>query len=180
VVLDYLKQNQTRITPGSFSVRTYSPDASMSLDAPTVRNLELPALFELIDRTRTPIGARRLRAWLGAPMRDAESIELRLGAVAELAAAADLRESLGSALKPVGDLERLASRAAQGHANARELVALRRSLEAIPALRDGLGACEALVIRELTGQISGAPGRRDPGRFRPRARRHRRGLAQRT
>ncbi|HET6311162.1 MAG TPA: DNA mismatch repair protein MutS [Candidatus Nitrosotalea sp.] len=157
VVLDYLKQNQTRITPGSFSVRTYSPDASMSLDAPTVRNLELPALFELIDRTRTPIGARRLRAWLSSPMRDAESIELRLGAVAELASAADLRESLGSALKPVGDLERVASRAAQGHANARELVALRRSLEAIPALRDGLGACEALVIRELTGQISGAP-----------------------
>jgi DNA mismatch repair protein MutS len=129
----------------------------MSLDAPTVRNLELPALFELIDRTRTPIGARRLRSWLGAPMRDAESIELRLAAVAELASAADLRESLGAALKPVGDLERLASRAAQGHANARELVALRRSLEAIPALRGVLGACEALVIRELTGQISGAP-----------------------
>jgi DNA mismatch repair protein MutS len=157
VVLDYLKQNQTRITPGSFSVRTYSPDAAMSLDAPTVRNLELPALFDLIDRTRTPIGARRLRSWLGAPLRDAESIELRLGAVAELASAADLRESLGVALKPVGDLERLASRAAQGHANARELVALRRSLEAIPALREKLGACEALVIRELTGQISGAP-----------------------
>ena len=157
VVLDYLKQNQTRITPGTFSVRTYSPNASMSLDAATVRNLELPALFELIDRTRTPIGARRLRAWLGSPMRDAESIELRLGAVAELASAAARRESLGAALKPVGDLERLASRAAQGHANARELVALRRSLEAIPALRDVLGAFEALVIRELTGQISDAP-----------------------
>ena len=157
VVLDYLKQNQTRITPGSFSVRTYSPDASMSLDAPTVRNLELPALFELIDRTRTPIGARRLRSWLGAPMRDAESIELRLGAVAELESAASLRETLAAALKPVGDLERLASRAAQGHANARELVALRRSLEAIPALREKLGACESLVIRELTGQISDAP-----------------------
>jgi len=157
VVLDYLKQNQTRITPGSFSVRTYSPDASMFLDAPTVRNLELPALFELIDRTRTPIGARRLRTWLGSPMRDAESIELRLGAVAELVGTADLRETLGGALKPVGDLERLASRAAQGHANARELVALRRSLEAIPALRDVLGACGALVVRELTGQISAAP-----------------------
>jgi DNA mismatch repair protein MutS len=129
----------------------------MSLDAPTVRNLELPALFELIDRTRTPIGARRLRGWLGAPMRDAESIELRLAAVAELALSADLRDSLGARLKPVGDLERLASRAAQGHANARELVALRRSLEAIPALRERLGACDALVIRELTAQISGAP-----------------------
>ena len=136
VVLDYLKQNQTRITPGSFTVRTYSPDATMSLDAATVRNLELPALTELVDRTRTPIGARRLRAWLGAPMRDAESIELRLGAVAELASSADLCASPGDALKPVGDLERLVSRAAQGHANARELVALRRSLEAIPALQD--------------------------------------------
>src|ERR1700694_1330249 len=78
VVLDYLKQNQAHIAPGSFSVRTYSPDSTMSLDAATVRNLELPALVELVDRTRTPIGARRLRAWLGAPMRDAEAIELRL------------------------------------------------------------------------------------------------------
>jgi DNA mismatch repair protein MutS len=157
VVLDYLKQNQTRIAPGSFTVRTYSPDATMPLDAATVRNLELPALVELIDRTRTPIGARRLRAWLGAPMRDAESIELRLGAVAELVSSADLREALAAALKPVGDLERLVSRAAQGHATARELVALRRSLEAIPILQKALGACRALVIRELAGQISEAP-----------------------
>src|SRR5260221_3820062 len=129
----------------------------MSLDAATVRNLELPALIELVDRTRTPIGARRLRALLGAPMRDAESIELRLGAVAELAASADLREALSRALKPVGDLERLASRSAQGHASARELVALRRSLEAIPALQEALVTCHALATRELGGQISPAP-----------------------
>ncbi|HXI95649.1 MAG TPA: DNA mismatch repair protein MutS, partial [Candidatus Acidoferrum sp.] len=157
VVLDYLKQNQARISPGSFSVRTYSPDSTMSLDAATVRNLELPALTELIDRTRTPIGARRLRAWLGAPMRDAESIELRLGAVAELVSAADLRDRLAAALKPVGDLERLTARAAQGHASARELVALRRALEAIPSLREAAAACEALVTRELAGQVSSAP-----------------------
>jgi DNA mismatch repair protein MutS len=157
VVLDYLKQNQTRIVPGSFTVRTYSPDSSMLLDPATVRNLELPALVELIDRTRTPIGARRLRAWLGAPMRDAESIELRLGAVAELVASADQREALANALKPVGDLERLTSRSAQGHSTARELVALRRSLEAIPFLQAALVTCQALVIRELAGQISEAP-----------------------
>ena len=90
-------------------------------------------------------------------MRDAESIELRLAGVAELVASADLREALGTALKPVGDLERLTSRAAQGHANARELVALRRSLDAIPGLQGTLRAGQALVIRELAGQISGAP-----------------------
>jgi DNA mismatch repair protein MutS len=161
VVLDYLKQNQTRIVPGSFTVRTYSPDSSMPLDAATVRNLELPALVELIDRTRTPIGARRLRAWLGAPMRDAESIELRLGAVAELVASADQREALANALKPVGDLERLTSRSSQGHASARELVALRRSLEAIPFLQAALVACQALVIRELAGQVGEAPALAD-------------------
>jgi DNA mismatch repair protein MutS len=157
VVLDYLKQNQTHVAPGSFSVRTYSPDATMPLDAATVRNLELSSLTSLIDHTRTPIGARRLRAWLGAPMRDAESIELRLGAVDELASEPDLRDRVAAALKEVGDLERLVSRAAQGRASARELVALRKSLEAIPAVQEAVTTCRALAIRELTGAISPAP-----------------------
>jgi DNA mismatch repair protein MutS len=157
VVLDYLKQIQTRVGPGLLSVRTYSPDATMPLDAATVRNLELPELIKLVDHTRTPIGARRLRTWLGAPLRDAESIELRLSAVDELVAAPTLQDRLATALKDVGDLERLVSRAAQGRAGARDLVALRRSLDAIPAVRDAAGACEALAIRELAAQITAAP-----------------------
>ncbi|HXN90778.1 MAG TPA: DNA mismatch repair protein MutS [Candidatus Sulfotelmatobacter sp.] len=157
VILDYLKQNQTRVAPGTFSVRTYSPDATMPLDAATVRNLELPALVQLVDRTSTAIGARQLRNWMGAPLRDAESIELRLAAVDELVTAATLRDRLQGALRPVGDLERLVARAAQGHASARELVGLRLSLEALPAVQDVLGACEALVTRELAGQVTGAP-----------------------
>ena len=157
VVLDYLKQNQTRVGPGVFSVRTYSPDATMPLDAATVRNLELPALVDLVDRTSTPVGARQLRSWLGAPLRDAESIELRLAAVDELVSSAPQRDVLQAALKPVGDLERLVSRSAQGHATARELVGLRRSLEAVPAVQEALSGCSALVTRELAGQVSAAP-----------------------
>ena len=157
VILDYLKQNQARVVPGSFSVRTYSPDATMPLDAATVRNLELPALTVMVDRTATPVGARQLRSWLSAPLRDAESIELRLAAVDELVASPALRDGLQSVLRPVGDLERLVSRAAQGHATARELVALRRSLDAIPALQAALGACSALVTRELAGEVNAAP-----------------------
>ncbi|HEY6114435.1 MAG TPA: DNA mismatch repair protein MutS [Candidatus Dormibacteraeota bacterium] len=157
VILDYLRQNQTRVVPGAFTVRTYSPETTMPLDAATVRNLELPALVQLIDRTCTPIGARQLRAWLGAPLRDAESIELRLAAVAELAGSPDLRESLHAVLRPVGDLERLLARASQGHASARELVILRRSLEAIPAVEGALAECAALVTRQLAGEVTGAP-----------------------
>jgi DNA mismatch repair protein MutS len=129
----------------------------MPIDAATVRNLELPELIKLVDHTRTPIGARRLRTWLGAPLRDAESIELRLSAVDELVGAPTLQDRLATALKDVGDLERLVSRAAQGRAGARDLVALRRSLEAIPAVHDAAGACEALAIRELAAQITAAP-----------------------
>ena len=157
VVLDYLKQNQTNVTPGSLTVRTYSPDATMPLDAATVRNLELPALGALIDHTRTAIGARRLRAWLGAPMRDAESIELRLGAVDELSTSPGLRDRLALALKEVGDLERLVSRAAQGRASARELVALRRSLEAIPGIQEALVELQALAVRALANDVTAAP-----------------------
>jgi DNA mismatch repair protein MutS len=129
----------------------------MPLDAATVRNLELPALVSLMDRTATPVGTRQLRAWLGAPLRDAESIQLRLAAVDELVSVPEVRDRLQAALKPVGDLERLVSRAAQGHATARELVALRRSLEAIPAVQEALGACSALVSRDLASQVSAAP-----------------------
>ena len=64
---------------------------------------------------------------------------------------------MAAGLKEVGDLERLVSRAAQGRASARELVALRRSLEAIPALQEALTACSALAIRGLAAEISAAP-----------------------
>ena len=157
VLLDYLKANQARLGPEVLSVRTYSPDSTMPLDAATTRNLELPALIRLMDRARTPMGARRLREWLGAPLRDAESIELRLGAVAELVADPELRDPVSSALQGVGDLERLCARAVQGHSGPRELVALRRSLEAVPAVAQATSACQALAIREASGRVNPQP-----------------------
>jgi DNA mismatch repair protein MutS len=90
-------------------------------------------------------------------LRDAESIELRLAAVEELVSSPSLRDRIEAVLKPVGDLERLVSRAAQGHASPRELVALRRSLEAIPPVQEALSACIALVTRQQTSQISANP-----------------------
>ena len=155
VVLEYLEHNRVRIEPGLFRIRTYSPDATMQLDAATVRNLELAALFKLVDRTCTPIGARRLRRWIWAPLRDAEAIELRLGAVSELAERG--RAELRTALREVGDLERLVGRAAQGLASPRELVALRRSLEALPAVAAAGATTASLLLRQLTAAIKPVP-----------------------
>jgi DNA mismatch repair protein MutS len=155
VVLEYLEQNQVRVEPGLFRVRTFSADATMHLDAATVRNLELPALLQLLDRTCTPIGARRLRQWLWAPLRDVEAIELRLGAVAELKARQ--RTRLQRSLRAVGDLERLVSRAAQGLASPRELVALRTALEALPEVALASSEASSLRLRQLGAAIRPDP-----------------------
>jgi len=154
VILDYLRTNQVALRPGLLRVRTYSSDTTMQLDAATVRNLELDGLYHLLDRSATPIGARRLRAWLWAPLRDVEGIELRLGAVAELERGAPREAALMAALKGVGDLERLAARAAQGYASARELVALRRSLEALPAVAAILAGVDSLLLRDIAGRVA--------------------------
>jgi len=153
VVLDYLKTNQVKIQPGFFRVRTYSPDSTMQLDPATLRHLEMGEVVKLCDRAATAIGARRLRAWLEAPLRDVEAIELRLGAVAEMHGSVHLENSVAAALGAVGDLERLTSRAAQGHASPRELVALRRSLEGLPAAAAAIQGAEALALREIAGRV---------------------------
>lgn len=151
VALEYLEQNQVRVEPGLLRCHTYSPDETMQLDGATVRNLELEALLRLIDRTVTPIGARRLRRWLWAPLRDVERIELRLSAVEELRGG--LRTELRGALGEVGDLERLVSRAAQGLAGPRELCALRRSLEALPRVAEAASAATTPGLRQLATAI---------------------------
>lgn len=161
VLLDYLQQNQVKVTAGLFRVTTLSPETTMQLDEATLRNLELPALGGLMDRTVTPIGARRLRAWLWAPLRDVELIELRLAAVAELAHQEVLAGELRKSLKAVGDLERLTSRAAHGFATPRELVALRRSLEALPGVAAVMDGAQSLALRELSGRLAGDPALAD-------------------
>ncbi|MGH7870301.1 MAG: DNA mismatch repair protein MutS, partial [Candidatus Dormibacteraceae bacterium] len=151
VVLDYLENNQVRLAPGLLRVFTYSPDETMQLDQSTIKNLELDSLLRLIDRSKTPIGARRLRRWLWAPLREIEAIELRLGAVQELVQG--LGEKLAASLAPVGDLERLLSRAAQGLAGPRELVQLRRSLEALPEVIKTARQATSHRLRQLIDSV---------------------------
>ena len=157
VVIEYLQRSQARLEPGLLRIRTYSAESTMQLDAATVRNLELPSLLKLADRTRTPMGARRLRSWFWAPLRDVESIELRLGAVEELKGEVRMRELLRGRLGELGDLERLTARTAQGLSAPRELVALRRSLGAVPGLAEAVAGSPSLILRELGLRLDGQP-----------------------
>lgn len=127
---------------------TVHPERTMLLDAPTRRNLELTqggrsgtgALIGVLDLTRTAMGGRLLRRWLLAPLTDRAAAQARQEVVAALHENSALRAEVISGLAQVADLERLAQRIASGHAGPREVVALRRSLEAVPALAAALPA----------------------------------------
>lgn len=131
----------------------------MNLDVTAIRNLELGCnmtdgskrgtLLQVLDFTNTSMGARRLRSWIESPLLDVGRIYERQEAVAELAAAAELREAIVAQLKAVADLERIVSRVEVGSANARDLVALRNSLSVLPGLKGILEGCGSGLLRKL-------------------------------
>ena len=131
-----------------------SSQETMLLDAATIRNLELlknmrdgslrGTLLSILDKTVTAMGARRLRQWIKEPLLNPEQINGRFEAVATLNKNVILREEIIDLLQGINDLERLVSRVNYGTATPREVVALRNSLLALPALRLKLQQLSAL------------------------------------
>ncbi|MCF2166089.1 MULTISPECIES: DNA mismatch repair protein MutS [Halobacterium] len=119
----------------------------VELDATTQRNLELTetmtggsdgSLLATIDHTASAAGGRRLAAWVTRPTRDRAELDRRQAAVGALADAALARDALGDVLGEIYDLERLASRAASGRADATDLLRVRDTLAALPDVADAL------------------------------------------
>ncbi len=120
-------------------LRRYSLADHLVLDAATRRHLEVFAnlrdgsprgtLFETVDRTVTALGRRMLARWLGEPLLDLEAIRSRHDRVAAWLEPDSRRRGLAAALRPVGDLERVYTRACLPAAGARELAQLRAALE---------------------------------------------------
>ncbi|HXY29922.1 MAG TPA: DNA mismatch repair protein MutS [Gemmatimonadaceae bacterium] len=134
---------------------------TMPLDEMTRRNLELTeslrggrpegTLLDVLDRTCTAMGARRLRSWILAPLTDQAAIERRSAAVEALVGDALAREALRTVLDSVRDVERLAAKAAAGRASPRELGALGASLGRLP----DVARAAARVSRGVTGTDAG-------------------------
>jgi DNA mismatch repair protein MutS len=138
----------------------------LSLDATTIRNLELvrnlrdgrvkDSLIDVIDFTATAPGGRLLRSWLLQPLFDTAAIRERLDAVEEgvrqTIPRGELRETLGGIL----DLERLVGRISLAAAHPRDLVALKKSLLPLPAIEEGLRPLGAGLFREAAGRWDNA------------------------
>lgn len=142
-MLRYLKETEPAALPLLTGLRHYSLNEFMTLDAATRRNLELTetlrgeskgSLLGVLDQTVTPMGKRLLRQWVSQPLLDLAKIEERQNGVEFFFRDGLRRAELRAALKPLADLERLTNRIISGHAQPRDLVALRDSLERIPAI----------------------------------------------
>ncbi len=142
-ILQYLSETEPASLKLLTSLRHYSLNEFMTLDAATRRNLELTetlrgevkgSLLGTIDYTISPMGKRLLRQWVSQPLLDLPKIQLRQNGVEYFFNTGLTRAELRSALKPLSDLERLTNRLLSGHAQPRDMVALRETLRRIPSI----------------------------------------------
>lgn len=143
-ILQYLKDTEPAALGLLTGLRVYTLGEFMTLDASTRRNLELTetlrgetknSLLGVLDQTVTPMGKRLLHQWVSQPLLDVARIRARQEGVQFFFDRSMLRAELRATLKPLGDLERLTNRVLSGHAQPRDLVAMRETLARLPLVR---------------------------------------------
>jgi DNA mismatch repair protein MutS len=160
-ILQYLEETQPSALKLLSRINTYSLSEFMVLDAATRRNLELTetiregreegSLLSVLDMTVTPMGKRLIRQWVSKPLLNLEAIRARQDAVAHLVEQGMLRAELRARMHPLGDLERLVNRVLAGHANPRDLLAMRATLRCLPAIRELLFSHPDQLTETLNG-----------------------------
>lgn len=144
--LHYLGQHLRRDLAHLTRITFYERNDFLTLDHTTLRHLEIlepqhpdsprnACLYGALNRTVTPMGARRLRDWLSQPLSAVKTIQQRQQAVATFIAQGPELDEFRSQLGKVRDLERTLARISSGSGNARDLVALRIALDQVPALK---------------------------------------------
>lgn len=158
-LLHYLFKTQKRSLDHMQKTATYETSHYLKIDYHSKRNLELTetirskgkhgSLLWLLDETKTAMGARMLKQWVDRPLLSKDNILARQNIVQLLMDHFFEREELRETLKEVYDLERLSGRVAFGNANARDLIALKKSLQQVPRIMASLGNIEDNHIQNL-------------------------------
>jgi len=164
-LIHYVKETQKETLPQLNKLATYSTDSFMTLDGQTIRNLELfqggrwgeagHSLLSIIDLTKTAMGGRLLRNWLGHPLLDLTTLNRRQEAVGWLHENSLARQKTISLLTDIADLERLVNRVVSGRVMPRELLALRSSLEKVPDLK--VAMADGDFMNWLNGELRPCP-----------------------
>jgi len=158
-VIFYIRETQKQKLEHLTRIETYWLNNYLLVDDLSRQNLELvgnirtgsrrATLLGILDRTVTAMGARLLANWLRYPLIDFNKIRLRHDAVFEVKENIQIRRDIREKLKSVFDIERIGSKIVMGHANARDLVALKRSLEMLPDLWSLFSELKTELFRPL-------------------------------
>lgn len=162
-LLDYLKRTQITGLERMEEINVYTEAKAMRLDLNTRRNLELTetmrskerrgSLLWVLDKTKTAMGKRLIRAWLEQPLLSPAKITLRQNAVAEFCDNRPLLDSIAEGLTGIFDLERIMTRVVYGSVNGKDLRALWSALTRLPQLKALAAACEATQLKTIEKQI---------------------------
>ena len=163
-LIHYVSETQRQKIVHLDAVQTYFLGQFLVVDDQSCRNLELSGnirtgnrqgtLLEILDQTVTAMGGRLMAQWLRYPLMDPIRIQARYDAVAEVVEQMQTRKDLRECLKRVRDMERLGSKVCMGHGNARDLTALKRSIQATAAMFADLSHLSAVSYtydRDITG-----------------------------
>jgi len=164
-LIHYVKETQKETLPQLSKLATYSTDSFMTLDGQTIRNLELfqggrwgetgYSLLSVIDLSKTAMGGRLLKNWLGHPLLDLAILNRRQEAVTWFHQDSLARQKVISLLSDIADLERLVNRVSSGRVMPRELITLRSSLEKVPSLKAAMAEGDA--INWLSAELKPCP-----------------------
>ena len=160
--MQYLEETQKISLDHITTIKPYVPNSYMLLDRATRRNLELcetmrekakrGSLFWVLDRTKTAMGARKLRNSIEQPLVDKDKINERLDAIEALNNNEISREELREYLSPIYDLERLISKISYRSANPKDLLAFKQSLSMLPAIKYLLESFEGDTLLSAYGK----------------------------
>jgi len=163
-LMQYFYETQKNTLSHILKITPVKNEKYMLLDVSTRRNLELTStirgtgksgsLLEVLDKTKTAMGARLLRKWLEQPLIIAREINLRLDAVAQWKQNLMARDELRIQLAGVYDIERLAGRIAYQTATARDLVALKNSAGKIPAIKEIISRLELSLVQGMNAYFA--------------------------
>lgn len=159
--LHYLSETRHDKLSHISRISRIAEDDYVWMDRFTIRNLEIYqgtsqtsiSLLDVIDKTKSPMGARMLKRWLALPLKNKEAIERRHGVVSYLIENTELLEKIQGHIKHIFDLERLISKVATGKINPREVVQLRKSIEALQPIKVLASESDCEPLRVLGEQI---------------------------
>lgn len=167
-LVGYLLQTQRRSLAHLQIAKSYEVSQYLQMSHTVRDNLELTAsaktgkkmgsLFWVLDKTHTAMGGRLLKLWLARPLLSVEELTKRQEMVQALLDGYFTRENVNDALKGVYDLERLTGRIAFGNVNARELLQLAHSLQAVPSILSSLKESDSAILQKFASEIDPLSG----------------------